>query len=359
VPIVPLYGHQALRERLRASVSRHALPSSLLIHGPRGIGKQRLALWLGQLLLCSAATSDARPCGACRDCRYALDLVHPDLRWFFPRPRLTDSESNAERALDDLADATAARVAAGGLYEPPSGTEAIFVATVRGLLRGAAYTPTIATRKVFVIGDADRMVPQEGAEAAANAFLKLLEEPPVDTTLILTSSEPGALLPTIRSRVVAVRAAPLPEDDLRAFLDNDAVRAALAERQDDVSLTDRVRAAHGAPGALLAAGREAETRAAARALLDAATSGRAAHAQAALALGASRARGAFTEVLNALTLLLHERVSDAARAESQERAVAAARLVARVEDAKRRASGNVSPQLIGAALLRDFATVTT
>jgi DNA polymerase-3 subunit delta' len=52
------------------------------------------------------------------------------------------------------------------------------------------------------------MVPQEGADAAANAFLKLLEEPPADTTLILTSSEPGALLPTIRSRVVALACGP-------------------------------------------------------------------------------------------------------------------------------------------------------
>ena len=58
-----------------------------------------------------------------------------------------------------------------------------------------------------MIGDAERMVAQEGSDQAANAFLKLLEEPPADTTLILTSSEPGALLPTIRSRSVSVRVA--------------------------------------------------------------------------------------------------------------------------------------------------------
>ena len=47
-------------------------------------------------------------------------------------------------------------------------------------------------RRVFVVGDAERMVPQEGADMAANAFLKLLEEPLPDTFLILTTSEPGA-----------------------------------------------------------------------------------------------------------------------------------------------------------------------
>ena len=76
----------------------------------------------------------------------------------------------------------------------------------------------MARRKVFVIGDAERMVAQEGSDQAANAFLKLLEEPPEDTTIILTSSEPGALLPTIRSRVVAVRVPPLSGAEVSAFL---------------------------------------------------------------------------------------------------------------------------------------------
>ncbi|HET7583549.1 MAG TPA: hypothetical protein VFK13_01505 [Gemmatimonadaceae bacterium] len=357
MPIVPLYGHEPLRARLRSSVERHALPSSLLIHGPRGVGKQRLALWLAQLLLCSAPDAATRPCGTCRDCRYALDLVHPDLRWFFPRPRLPDADADTQRVLDDLAEAIAERVEAGGLYEPPSGTEAIFVATVRGIVRLAAYTPTMAPRKIFVIGDAERMVPQEGAEAAANAFLKLLEEPPDDTTIILTSSEPGALLPTIRSRVVALRVAPLAESDVRAFLADERVAASLRERDGGLALAEQLRVANGAPGALLAASHDADARAAARALLDAAAAGRAARAQAALALGASRARGAFSEVLDALTLLLHERLREAVAQSDQGRATAVARAVQRVEEVKRRASGNVSPQLLGASLLRDLEGV--
>ena len=65
--------------------------------------------------------------------------------------------------------------------------------------------PSVGSRKVFVVGDAEAMVPQESSPEAANAFLKLLEEPPADTTLILTSSNPGALLPTIKSRVLPIR----------------------------------------------------------------------------------------------------------------------------------------------------------
>src|SRR5687768_359329 len=200
--IVELYGHDELRDRLLPRVIAGTLPQSLLLHGPAGVGKQRLALWLGQALIC---VSDAPPCGACRECRYALDLTHPDLTWVFPRPRPKGSDSDPEDIAEDLAEATQKRAQKHGLYPAPPGSEGVYVATVRFLVRQASRTPALARRKVFVVGDADRMAQQEGAEVAANAFLKLLEEPPADTWVIATTSAIGSLLPTIRSRVVAVR----------------------------------------------------------------------------------------------------------------------------------------------------------
>ena len=165
--LVPLYGHERPTQRLAEMAGRGTLPSSLLLHGPQGVGKQRLALWLGQLLLC---TGERPPCAKCQGCRYSSALTHPDLHWVFPAPRPKDGEPDDE----DRAAAVADRMANGGLYPPPSGGDAIYVATVRAILRSAAMSPAIARRKVFVLGDAERMVPQEGAEAAANAFLKLL-----------------------------------------------------------------------------------------------------------------------------------------------------------------------------------------
>src|SRR5689334_4101651 len=188
MPLVELHGHERLREQLRTAASRGTLPSSLLLHGPRGVGKQRLALWLGQLLLC--AGEQPRPCGRCPQCRFSLALTHPDLHWVFPRPRLKDSDPSLEDVRDDYAEAIAERISAHGLYAPTSGTDGIYVATVRAVVRAAALSPAMAARKVFVIGDAERMVSQVGSEEAANAFLKLLEEPPANTTVILTSSEP-------------------------------------------------------------------------------------------------------------------------------------------------------------------------
>jgi DNA polymerase-3 subunit delta' len=128
-------------------------------------------------------------------------VQHPDLH-FFPRPRLKgSSDPDLADIRADMADGIAERLANGGLYEPPGGDEGIFIATIRSIVQTAVLKPAMARRKVFIIGDAERMVSQEGSDQAANAFLKLLEEPPADTTVILTSSEPGALLPTVRSRV--------------------------------------------------------------------------------------------------------------------------------------------------------------
>ena len=72
------------------SFQRNALPQSILVHGPSGIGKQRLALWLAQTLVCEATTADG-PCGACRHCRMTQELTHPDIQWVFPLPRPRDS----------------------------------------------------------------------------------------------------------------------------------------------------------------------------------------------------------------------------------------------------------------------------
>src|SRR6266540_81712 len=270
VTIVDLYGHKDLRERLLKSLAASTLPASILFHGPRGTGKQRLALWLAQALLC---TNENPPCCSCQSCSYLGSLTHPDLHWVFPRPRLKDAD-NLEDIRDDYAEAIAERAKAAGLYPPPSGSEGIFVATVRTLVKDASLSPALCKRKVFIVGDAERMVVQEGADMAANAFLKMLEEPLADTTIILTSSEPGALLPTIRSRVAAIRVAPLQERDVRGFVEDDAVKTFL-DKIDKSSTDERVRRAAGRPGALLEGDTTARAIIAARTILAAALSDRA------------------------------------------------------------------------------------
>jgi DNA polymerase-3 subunit delta' len=352
VPLLPLYGHAALKQRFRDAITRQNLPGSILLAGPRGVGKQQLALWLARALLCEYA--DGAPCGECKACRMAVVLHHPDLHWFFPRPRLKDADPDNDDIRGDIAEGIAERLENDGVYEAPGGDEAIFIATVRAIVQSASMSPAMGRRKVFVIGDAERMVAQEGADQAANAFLKLLEEPPADTTIILTSSESGGLLPTVRSRVVSVRVAPLAEEDVRAFLGDPVVSGILDTGPR--AMEELIQLAAGAPGRLI--GRESTdtSLAQARKLLDAAAGlDRGTRMRVSLGQGASGARGKFSDTLEALTVLLHERSRTAAKKGDERTAVGAARAMDAVERAKELAGGNVNPQLVTASLLRELA----
>jgi DNA polymerase III subunit delta' len=349
MPIPPLYGHEGIRNRLAGAIASGRLPQAVLLEGPRGVGKQRLALWLAQALLCEAPTGERQagePCGVCEHCRRVLGLAHPDLHWFVPTEpskRAADADKQLELVEEALGEEMAAR-RARPLYEPLSpGLGSHSIAAVRLLLRRLALKPALGRRKVFIIGDAERLVSQVGAEAAANALLKALEEPPADTVFLLTAAEPEALLPTILSRVVRVRVARLPDSVVTAF----GHRELGLKKQ--AGLAERVAAADGSIGKLLAVGAgEAGSEAAAR-FLAATERGPGERYALALAQTPFQARGAFTAMLDGLLSRLREQ----ARSGRDTETVVAA--IARVLEARGLAQGNVNPQLVTAVLADELA----
>lgn len=220
----PLIGHDGLQSSLSQALLAGTLPQSIIIRGPRGVGKQRLALWLGQLLLCDDATARG-PCANCKSCRLSLSLEHPDLHWYFPL-----SKPKGARA-DKLSDALeAARQDKLTEYRknslwpslPSVEPHGLYLATAKSLRSRAQKPPAMGSHQVIVIGDAETLVPQESSQAAANALLKLLEEPPPRTFFVLTSSEPGRLLATIRSRAMPLHLPPLSSERTTRFLIEEA-----------------------------------------------------------------------------------------------------------------------------------------
>ena len=216
----PLEAHDQVREAVARAAQNSELPKVLLLHGPRGVGKQRLALWIGQLLLCEDKAAE-RPCGGCSGCRASLRLEHPDLLWYFPIRRPSsrgsaarDQEAFEEARVDRLAHRKDSPLRASHADEPLG----LHLGTVRNLKREAQRGATLAARRVFVLADAEELVSQEASLEAANALLKVLEEPPDSCWFVLTSSEPGRLLPTIRSRTVGLHTPPLSERQVQGFL---------------------------------------------------------------------------------------------------------------------------------------------
>lgn len=314
----PLVGHEREAGVLARSVARNELPAALLILGEPGIGKQRLALWLGQALLCEQRRDDG-PCGTCKACRMVLRLEHPDLHWFFPlqRPKVSGGPDRLADALEEARASELEERRRNPWYATAS-TElvGIYLAHAQVIRRVAGSRPSMARRKVIIIGDAENLVPQEASPEAANALLKLLEEPPPDTTVIVTSSDAEALLPTIRSRLTHIRLRALPEDQVADVLSGlrnvDPDRAVLLARISGGSI-GRALAFAGETGS---DGLYEQARRQAREWLAAACEPRAARRFAvANAQAPAGARGAFATTLQFLILWLRDLAAVAAGAE--------------------------------------------
>src|SRR6267142_1143093 len=184
--------------------SRDRLPHALLIHGPRGVGKLALAERLAQLLLCEHADPAKRPCGKCDGCRWYLGGNHPDFRRLEPEAiAKTPPETEAE---EEGSEAPARRTKQPSLF--------ITVDQVRGLAGFLNLRSHRGALRVALLHPAeDLYLPN-----AANALLKSLEEPPAGAIFILVSHRPARLLPTVRSRCVAVPVPIPPRDTALAWL---------------------------------------------------------------------------------------------------------------------------------------------
>ncbi len=165
------------------------LPHALLIHGAQGVGKLALAERAAQLLLCEATDPSRKPCGACDGCRWYLGGNHPDFRRVEPEALAPQVEADAEEA-------------APARKGKPS--QEIKVEQVRELAAFLNIVSHRGRRRVALVHPAEEMT-----TSAANALLRGLEEPPAGAMFVLVSHRPMRLLPTIRSRCVAVPV-PLP-----------------------------------------------------------------------------------------------------------------------------------------------------
>jgi DNA polymerase-3 subunit delta' len=221
------------------------------------------------------------------------------------------------------------------------------LASVRLLQRIASKTPFSGARKVIIVGDAEWLVVQESSQEAANALLKLLEEPPADTTIIVTASDPQRLLPTIRSRLVTLRVSPVGDQAVREFLENEKDPA-----PEGAALERAVLLAEGAIGRAIGAERNPAGEARADRFLAAVGRGDGAWLPMVLGQAPWSARGDFTAFLDSLALNLRARVEE--RANDRPGAKRGIRALRHVEQAREEARGNVNPQLTLAVLAAEL-----
>jgi DNA polymerase-3 subunit delta' len=291
-------------------------------------------------------------------------LAHADLHWFVPiaRPKAGDPDKQVDEAAEALAGVMEER-RKQPLYIPADGMASHSIATVRLLHRRASLTSVEGGRRVFIIGEADRLVPQESSPEAANATLKLLEEPPRGALFLLTTLDPRRVLPTIRSRAAPIRLNRLADDEVRGFL-----RQHTEPRWSPEKIEERVALAGGSIGVAISQGEDAgKAYRSAEQLLAAVVEGRGPALERALSQVAYSARGEFAAMLDALADTLGE-AARGTMGHPVRRAVPQPllrhrspapllRALERVAEAQEAAWGNVNPQILLAVLGEELAEV--
>ena len=196
-----ILGQQHAIETLQRALAGERLHHAWIFHGPIGVGKCTTALRFARVLLCPNATTDlagqTQACGSCKSCAL-IDSphgAHPDLHVITKElARYSDSDEVRKRKLASI----------------PLGVIDQFVH------EPAATSAVMNHNKVFIIDEAELL--NYSNNPAANTMLKLLEEPPDGTAIILITSKVHRLLATMRSRAQAVAFTPIDDDDVRTWL---------------------------------------------------------------------------------------------------------------------------------------------
>jgi DNA polymerase III subunit gamma/tau len=169
-------GQDAITRTLRNALASGRIAHAYLFAGPRGIGKTTTARLLARALLCTARTGP-EPCGKCAVCVEGLAGTLVDV---------IEIDGASNRGIEEI----------------------------RTLRENVKYTPARGKYKVYIIDEVHQLT-----EAAFNALLKTLEEPPAHIVFVLATTDPREIPPTVLSRVQRFDFRPIAPDALRASLE--------------------------------------------------------------------------------------------------------------------------------------------
>jgi len=221
-------GQTGVKQKILKILQSDRMAHAYLFVGQQGTGRLAMALEMARVLNCAEKNSVASAGGClCKPCRNVIQWNHPNIYPIFPLPRLDlDDGEAAAKTLQEFIETKRADI-----YTPLklTGTGRILIDQIRELRKKLSLSMDRSGVRVVIAQPAERV-----RDESANAFLKLLEEPPDRCCLVLISESLRDLLPTVVSRCQTIRFAPLSVTDIAAGLQQkhgiDSSRAVTAAR---------------------------------------------------------------------------------------------------------------------------------
>ncbi len=172
-----IIGHEELISHLQASLRAKTISHAYIFSGEDGSGKNMLAAAFAKTLLCEAGYGN--PCNMCRSCLQFDNKNHPDLHY------ITHEKSGS--------------IGVGEIREQ--------------LARDVSIRPYSSKYKIYIIDEAEKLT-----EAAQNALLKTIEEPPSYVVIMLLTNNDSLLLPTVHSRCMKLDLREIPAEKVKSYL---------------------------------------------------------------------------------------------------------------------------------------------
>ncbi len=217
-----IIGQNRVKKILQKAIIENRIPHAYCFWGSEGIGKDALALEFAKVVNCRNPKinneNEIEACDECHSCRQADNFQHPNIHYIFSLST-GDSKSTktGDTVLDKMSDEQVdlireqLKLKSENPYHKVTLQNAnqIKIASIREIKRNLVLSSSQQGRKVIIISRADEMTTE-----SANAFLKSLEEPSDNTTIIITTHKHETILPTILSRCQQIRCEPLSDPDI-------------------------------------------------------------------------------------------------------------------------------------------------
>ena len=221
-----IIGNERIKKILQRAILENRIAHAYLFTGQEGVGKDAFAIQFAKVVNClhpQKSDESIESCDECKSCKFFDKLTHPNFEYIFAVPS-GKSDSSSDNPIDKLTEAQIEEIKSQIELKTEDnfhkitlgGSLSIRVNAIRDAKRKLSLSQSNSGRRFLLVSEAEKM-----NNESANAFLKTLEEPHENVTIILTTSKPDAILQTIKSRCQLIKFGTLPDELIAQKLNHD------------------------------------------------------------------------------------------------------------------------------------------